>query len=156
MNIARSAVRPIRDALFASASSGTSAILFASAMLLVVVGIVLLIACSNVANLLMARAAARHQEIAIRLAMGATRRRLVRQLLTESVLLGFLSGAAGLLMGYAGLRLLFRMLPAGSNFIAPKFDATVFLFALAISLATGFLFGIVPRGGVRKAMWRRR
>ncbi len=140
----KAAVRPIRDALFASSSGGSSTVFFASAMLLVVVGIVLLIACSNVANLLLARAAARHQEMAIRLAMGATRRRLVRQLLTESVMLGVLSGAAGLLMGYAGLQLLFTKLPTGANFVVPKFDATVFVFALVISLATGVLFGIVP------------
>ncbi|MGI8745426.1 MAG: ADOP family duplicated permease [Bryobacteraceae bacterium] len=138
------AVRPIREALFASASTGSTPILFASAGLLIVVGIVLLIACSNVANLMLARSAARQQEMAVRLALGASRPRLTRQLLTESVFLGLLSGVAGLFAGYAGLQLLFGALPAAANFVAPKFDATVFVFALLISLATGFLFGIIP------------
>jgi predicted permease len=150
-------VRPIREVMFASASSGSSPILFGSAVLLIVVGIVLLIACSNVANLLLARSAARQQEMAVRLAMGASRPRLVRQLLTESVFLGFLSGAAGLLIGYGALRLLWSSLPSAANFIAPKFDATIFVFTLVISLATGFLFGIIPafrssRGNVAEAL----
>jgi predicted permease len=124
---------------------------------LIVVGIVLLIACSNVANLLLARSAARQQEMAIRLAMGASRRRLVRQLLTESVLLGFLSGVLGSFIGYAALRLLFGALPGSANFVAPKLDATVFVYALLISLATGFLFGTIPafkasRAGVAETL----
>ncbi len=137
-------VRPIRDVLFASSFGASAPILFVSAALLIVVGIVLLIACSNVANLLLARSAARQQEMAVRLAMGASRRRLVRQLLTESVFLGVLSGAVGLFISYAGLKLLFGALPATANFPAPKLDATVFVFALIVSLATGFIFGIVP------------
>jgi predicted permease len=137
-------VRPVRDVVFGGSMGGSSAVLFASTMLMIVVGIVLLIACSNVANLLLARSATRQQEIAIRLAMGASRQRLVRQLLTESVLLGLLSGVVGLLVGYAALHLLWTSLPSTSNFIAPKFDATVFLFALGISVATGFLFGTIP------------
>ncbi len=150
-------LRPIRDVMFSSAMSGTSPIVFGSIALLIVVGIVLLIACSNVANLLLARSAARQQEMAVRLAMGASRPRLVRQLLTESVLLGLLSGVAGLLFGYAALRLLWSSLPSAANFIAPKFDANIFVFTLAVSLATGFLFGAIPafrasRGNVADAL----
>ena len=138
------AVHPIRDVVFGSAGSGASPVVFAGAALLVVVGIVLLIACSNVANLMLARSAVRRQEMAVRLAMGASRARLVRQLLTESVLLGLLSGALGLSLGYAGLQVLFGTLPGSANFAQPKLDATVFLFALLVSLATGLLFGALP------------
>ncbi len=137
-------VRPIREVLFPSGSGGFASIVFASAGLMIVVGIVLLIACSNVANLLLARSAGRQDEMAVRLAMGASRGRLLRQLLTESVFLGFLSGVAGIFLAYAGLHLLFGALPSSANFIAPKLDATVFVFALAVSLATGFLFGALP------------
>ncbi len=137
-------VRPVRDVVFASASSGSTPFLYGSAALLMVVGIVLLIACSNVANLLLARSAARQQEIAVRLAMGASRPRLVRQFLTESMLLGLLSGVVGLFIGYAVLQLLWSSLPATANFIAPKFDATVFAFTLLLSLITGVLFGTIP------------
>jgi macrolide transport system ATP-binding/permease protein len=137
-------VRPVSDVVFGSSGSGASPIVYASGGLLAVVGIVLLIACSNVANLLLARAAARRQEMAVRLALGASRRRLMRQLLTESMLLGMVSGAVGLFIGYAGLRLLFSSLPSAANFASPKFDASVFVFALLVSLATGFLFGIIP------------
>lgn len=137
-------VRPLREILLASSGSAAGSMMFASAALLVVVGMVLLIACSNVANLLLARAAARQQEMAVRLAMGASRSRLVRQLLTESVLLGFLSGAVGLFLAYAGLQFLFGRLPQAANFPAPKVDAAVFVFTLMVSLATGLLFGTIP------------
>lgn len=138
------AVRPLREALYAGTGTGSAQMEFAGAALIVVVGIVLLIACSNVANLLLARSAARRKEIAVRLAMGASRARLVRQLLTESLLLGLLSGLLGLALGYGGLAFLFGRLPGAANFVAPKFDAAVFLYTLALSLATGFLFGTVP------------
>jgi predicted permease len=137
-------VSPIREAIFGGNGSTFAPILFASAVLLIVVGIVLLIACSNVANLLLARSAARQQEMAVRLAMGASRSRLVRQLLTESVLLGLLSGILGMCFGYAGLRLLLGTLPGTANFMTPKLDATVLAFALIVSMATGFIFGVIP------------
>jgi len=143
-------VRPIRDAIFDSAQSGTQNVLFAGIFLLVVVGIVLLIACSNVANLLLARGVARQHEIAVRLAIGASRGRLIRQLLTESASLGLLSGAAGLFIGVAGVRALWSALPPGANFIAPKLDPIVFVFTLLVALATGFLFGTAP------ALWASR
>ena len=135
------AVRPIRDVMF---GGGSTTVLFAAAVLVIVVGIVLLIACSNVANLLLARSAARQQEMAIRLALGASRHRLVRQLLTESMCLGLLSGAVGLLVAYVGMRLLAGTLPMSGTFVAPKLDVTVLVFALLISLSTAFLFGIIP------------
>src|SRR5262245_49498866 len=137
-------VRPIRDVVFGSATSAFTPVLYASGALLIVVGIVLLIACSNVANLLLARSASRQQEIAVRLAMGASRQRLLRQLLTESVLLSLVSGIVGLFISYAALQVLFGQLPAAGNFVQPKFDATVFVFALVVSLASGFIFGSVP------------
>lgn len=143
--------RPIRDVLFSETGSGSGSVLFAGAGLLAVVGIVLLIACSNVANLMLARSAARQQEMAVRLAMGASRARLVRQLLTESVLLGLLSGILGLFIGYAGLHALFGALPNAANFIEPRLDATVFLYALLVSLATGLVFGIAPAFRASKA-----
>jgi predicted permease len=137
-------VRPLRDAMFSNNGSPSSAILFGGSGLLAVVGIVLLIACSNVANLLMARAAGRQQELAVRLAIGADRWRLLRQLLTESVILGLFSGVAGVFTAYAALRLIFHTFAASANFVSPRFDPTVFAFALVVSLATGFLFGTAP------------
>lgn len=137
-------VRSIREVLFGSSTGTLQPVLFGSIALLLVVAIVLLIACSNVANLLLARAAARQQEMAVRQAMGASRSRLVRQLLTESVLLGMLSGVLGLFIGYAGLHLLLSSLPGSANFFKPELDTTVLGYALLISLATGLLFGIIP------------
>jgi predicted permease len=109
------------------------------------VGLVLLIACANVANLMLARAASREREIAIRGALGASGSRLVRQLLSESVLIGVLAGAAGLIAASFSLRLMTRLLPADT----PRLGAAglhwpAFLFAFGISVLTGLLFGVVP------------
>lgn len=109
------------------------------------VGLILLIACANVANLMLARAAGRAREIAIRGAMGASASRLVRQLLCESIVLGAASGVVGLLAAAASLRALITLLPADTPRLAEiSLHWPVFLFAAGASLLTGFLFGLIP------------
>ena len=113
---------------------------------MVVVGLVLLIACGNVANLLLARASARRQEIAVRLSIGASRARLMRQLLTESVILSVAGGIVGLLIAYWARAVLWALRPPfmQANFIDLDFDGRVLAFAGIASLVTGIIFGLVP------------
>jgi putative ABC transport system permease protein len=137
-------VQPLtRAALLAPGRMSATSI---SLLLLAIPGLMLFIACSNVANLLLARAAGRRKEIAVRLAVGSNRHQLIRQLLTESVVLALVSGIVGFGLSYAGVQLLWSFRPpeVTANLIDLDIDLTVFLFAVVLSLGTGLLFGLVP------------
>jgi predicted permease len=119
----------------------------AGAIAMAIVGLILLIACANVANLMLARAAARRKEIGIRLALGASRVRLIRQLLTESLLLSLLGGGFGLLLAYWVTDLMQGFVPVLQYTIVDDFfslDSRALVFTLVISLATGLIFGLAP------------
>lgn len=117
-----------------------------SYVLLTLAGLVLLLACLNLANLLLARSAARQRELSTRMALGASRLSIVRQMLTESLLLSSVGGAAGLLLGYLGRDVVPRLLMKSPQpeLVQVQFDWRVVLFTLGISFATGILFGIAP------------
>ena len=115
-------------------------------LLLGMVGLVLLMACANVAGLLMARAASRQREIAVRISMGATKVRIIRQLLTESVLLGVMGGGVALLVAQWASKLLVGLLASGRNpvLLALHLDARVLAFTASISIVSGIVFGLAP------------
>jgi putative ABC transport system permease protein len=115
-------------------------------VLMAIVGVVLLIACANVANLLLARSAARQHEIAIRMALGSGRARLMRQLLTESMVLSLSGAALGILFAQWGTRLLVSFLSSGGNkvFLDLGLDVRVLAFTAGVAVLTGLLFGLAP------------
>ncbi|MBV9072914.1 MAG: ABC transporter permease [Acidobacteria bacterium] len=121
---------------------------FSTSLLLLMgmVALVLLIACANVAGLLMARASARQKEIAVRLSLGASRARIVRQLLVESLMLSAIGGAAGLLISFWASSALVRMLGSGRNAISlpTQIDLRVLAFTALVSILSGILFGLIP------------
>ena len=142
------AVQPLRDSIVQDARTSLLVLLGA-------VGLVLLIACANVANLLLVRATGRKREFAIRAAMGASRARVIRQLLTESVLLAVIGGVLGLALGFLGVRWLLAISPAGlprlgEDGTAVGVDWRVLGFTLLVSCGTGILFGLFPAFSVSR------
>jgi predicted permease len=125
----------------------------AGALMMGVVGLILLIACVNLANLLLAKGAGREREISIRSAVGASRVRLVRQLLTESAVLSVSGGAAGLLLAFAGRRILWAFRPPfiENNDLDLALDSHVLMFTLGLALLTGIIFGLAPAIKASKA-----
>ncbi|HKA01291.1 MAG TPA: ABC transporter permease, partial [Candidatus Solibacter sp.] len=114
-------------------------------ILLGAVSLVLLIACANVAGLMLARTASRAQELSVRAALGAGRGRLLRHILAESLLLAVVGGAAGLFVGQGGMEMLLRLAPeSAATGLQPRLDVFVLLFAIIATLAAGLLFGLVP------------
>jgi predicted permease len=115
-------------------------------VLMCMVGLVLLIACANVANLLIARGFMRQKELAVRLSLGASRGRLVRQMLAESLLLSVIGGAVGLLVSFVLTRGLLALIPSEGQalLISPRPDTRVLLFTMALTFMTGIVFGLIP------------
>jgi predicted permease len=139
---AEAKLAPLAEPLKQSVVGDTRAVLW---VLMGTIGMVLLIACANVANLLLVRADGRRQELAIRAALGAGWGQIARELLMESVILGLLGGAAGLGLAYGALQLLLAIAPANLPRIESiSIDPTVLSFTLAVSLIAGLLFGIIP------------
>jgi predicted permease len=138
------ALTPLADA--AVGTNNSDQIKLASGLMMGIVGLVLLIACVNLANLLLAQAAHREKEISVRAALGASRGRLLRQMLTESVVLSFLAGIVGLGIAYGGRTALWSFRPPfiGKNDIDLALDSHVLLFTLSIALLTALLIGIAP------------
>ncbi len=141
---------PLHDALIGTTRRPLMVLLGAVALLL-------LIACANVGNLLLAHAASRDREVAVRLALGAGRGRIIRQALTESLVLSALGGVAGLVLGWWATGALLALRPAG---LLPVSDVTVnwgvLAYVVAITAVSGALFGIAPHCGARDACRRRR
>jgi putative ABC transport system permease protein len=136
-------LQPINDTVIPPQQRGV--FVLAGTLMGIIVGLVLLIACANVANLLMVRGTQRQREIAIRLSMGASRRRLVRQLLTESFLLALLAGILGVVFAFAVRSVLVKFLPAGlPTNLDFSIDARVLLVSLGLSVLATLLFGLMP------------
>jgi predicted permease len=138
------AVSPLADA--AVGINQHDQFVLAGALMMGVVGLILLIACANLANLLLAKGARREREMSIRTAVGASRVRLIRQLLTESLVLSLSGGAAGLVLAFAGRRLLWAFRPPfiENNDLDLALDSHVLLFTLGLALLTGIIFGLAP------------